>query len=138
MPSHPCLDPHDHYAQDEVLVAFQTIERGIRLISALDVWDNDILLDLEDFQRLALESEILDDYRHPDGSGLTPAAWTGVFPTPGEDGAHLPRRRRLLGYAEDHAPPPRGKSLRASVRRPAARAATEPTSEGAPPMPRGG
>jgi hypothetical protein len=60
-----------------VLVAFETMESGIRLVTALDVSDNDILLDLEDFQRLAVESEILDDYRYPGGSGLTPSRVDG-------------------------------------------------------------
>lgn len=63
MPSHACIDPHDPYAQAEVLVEFETIAGGIRLISARDAADDDILSDLEDVQRHALESEILDDYR---------------------------------------------------------------------------
>ncbi|WP_375463240.1 hypothetical protein [uncultured Methylobacterium sp.] len=64
MPSHFCIDPHDPYAQAEVLVEFETTAGGVRLISARDAADDDILSDLEDVQRHALESEILDDYRH--------------------------------------------------------------------------
>ncbi|KST61217.1 hypothetical protein AO398_00570 [Methylobacterium sp. GXS13] len=64
MPSHACVDPQDQYAQAEVLVAFETTDRGVRLVSAHDASDDDILPGLEDFQRQALESEILDDYRH--------------------------------------------------------------------------
>lgn len=65
MPSHACIDPQDQYAQAEVLVAFETTDRGVRLVSAHDASDDDILPELEDLQRRALESEILDDYRHP-------------------------------------------------------------------------
>lgn len=63
MPSHFCIDPHDPYAEAEVLVEFMTVAGEIRLISARDAADDDILADLEDVQRHALESEILDDYR---------------------------------------------------------------------------
>ncbi|MBO1021901.1 hypothetical protein IPV08_18265 [Methylobacterium sp. SD274] len=71
MPSHACIDPQDQYAQAEVLVTFETMADGVRLVSAHDASGDDILLGLEDRQRQALESEILDDYRHPRGSGLT-------------------------------------------------------------------
>lgn len=72
MPSHACIDPQDQYAQAEVLVAFETTSGGVRLVSALDASDEDILPELEDLQRLTLESEILEDYRQPGGSRLTP------------------------------------------------------------------
>jgi hypothetical protein len=65
MPSHACIDPQDQYAQAEVLLAFETTDHGVRLVSAHDASDDDILPELEDLQRRALESEILDDYRHP-------------------------------------------------------------------------
>ncbi|KQT50592.1 hypothetical protein ASG52_07230 [Methylobacterium sp. Leaf456] len=71
MPSHACIDPQDQYAQAEVLVTFETMADGVRLVSAHDAFDNDILPELEHFQRRALESEIIDDYRHPRGSGPT-------------------------------------------------------------------
>lgn len=35
----------------------------IRLLSVRDAWGEDILADLEDVQRQALEREILDDYQ---------------------------------------------------------------------------
>ncbi|MCJ2055006.1 hypothetical protein MKL09_00315 [Methylobacterium sp. J-048] len=63
MPSHVCIDPNDLYAQEEVLVAFETIAGVVTLISARDASDGDILPNLEDVQRRAIESEILDDYR---------------------------------------------------------------------------
>ena len=63
MPSHACIDPNDHYAQTEVLVVFEAVPGGVRLISVRDAADEDILSDLEDVQRRALESEIRDDYR---------------------------------------------------------------------------
>ncbi len=70
MPRHACIDPQDQYAQAEVLVTFETMPDGVRLVSAHDASDDDILPELEDLQRRALESEILDDYRHPRGAGL--------------------------------------------------------------------
>ncbi|MCJ2015608.1 hypothetical protein [Methylobacterium sp. J-076] len=63
MPSHACIDPNDPYAQEEVLVAFETIAGVVMLISARDASDVDILPDLEDVQRCALENEIIADYR---------------------------------------------------------------------------
>ncbi|MCJ2094305.1 hypothetical protein MKK67_17660 [Methylobacterium sp. J-072] len=62
MPSHACIDPHDQYAQEEVLVVFETTAGVVKLISAHDAWDDDILPELEAVQRQALEREILDDY----------------------------------------------------------------------------
>lgn len=63
MPHHACIDPHDQYAQAEVLVEFEALAGAVRLIAARDASDDDILPDLEEVQRRALESEILDDYR---------------------------------------------------------------------------
>jgi len=63
MPSHACIDPNDQYAQTEVLVEFETMAGAVKLIAAHDAWNDDILPDLEDVQRRALESEILDDYQ---------------------------------------------------------------------------
>ncbi|GJE58061.1 hypothetical protein [Methylobacterium trifolii] len=63
MPIHFCIDPHDQYAQAEVSVEFEQTADAIRLISARDASQDDILPDLEDVQRRALESEIIDDYR---------------------------------------------------------------------------
>lgn len=69
MPSHACIDPQDQYAQAEVLVTFETVDDGVRLVSAHDASDDDILPGLEDLQRRALASEILEDYRHARGPG---------------------------------------------------------------------
>ncbi|WP_051439842.1 hypothetical protein [Methylobacterium sp. 10] len=69
MPSHTCIDPQDQYAQAEVLVTFETVADGVRLVSAHNASDDDILPGLEDLQRRALASEILEDYRHACGSG---------------------------------------------------------------------
>ena len=69
MPSHACIDPNDPYAQAEVLVAFKMIAGVVRLVSAHDATDADILPDLEDIQRRALVSEILDDWRQDRPSG---------------------------------------------------------------------
>jgi hypothetical protein len=71
MPSHACIDPQDQYGQAEVLVTFETMTDGVRLVSAYDASDDDILPGLEELQRQALESEIRDDYRHPRGFGLS-------------------------------------------------------------------
>jgi hypothetical protein len=68
MPRHACIDPQDQYAQAEVLVTFETIADVVRLVSAHDAFDDDILPGLEDLQRQALESEIIDDYPRPRGS----------------------------------------------------------------------
>lgn len=60
---HTCIDPNDPYAQAEVLVRFEMTAGVVRLVSAHDATDNDILPHLEDVQRRALRAEILDDYR---------------------------------------------------------------------------
>ncbi|MDO9425217.1 MAG: hypothetical protein Q7T93_00110 [Methylobacterium sp.] len=71
MPSHVCIDFQDQYAQAEVLVTFETMADGVQLVSAHDASDDDILPGLEDLQRRALESEILDDCRRALGNGRT-------------------------------------------------------------------
>lgn len=58
MPEHLCLDPHDPYAQRQVLVAFEISASGIRLISAVDGDGEDILADLEEVQRRDLAREV--------------------------------------------------------------------------------
>jgi hypothetical protein len=63
LPSHACIDPSDPYAQEEILVMFETMAGVVRLVSAHDASNGDILPTLEDVERRALESEILDDYR---------------------------------------------------------------------------
>lgn len=71
MPHHACIDPNDQYAQAEAMVEFETMAGVVRLISVRDALDEDILPDLEEVQRQALEREILDDFQHfaptPDG-----------------------------------------------------------------------
>lgn len=63
MPSHYCIDPHDQYSQAELLVEFEGSIGNMRLISARDDADEDVLSDLEGPERLALETEITADYR---------------------------------------------------------------------------
>jgi hypothetical protein len=63
MPTHRCIDPHDPFAQAEVLVDFEVMASGVRLISVRDASDSDTLSDLDEVHRQALESEILDVYR---------------------------------------------------------------------------
>lgn len=60
MPKLACIDPHDPYAQREVLVEFECIGSGFRLIAAVDDCDDDILSDLVDAQRDDLLREIAD------------------------------------------------------------------------------
>jgi hypothetical protein len=64
MPHHACIDPQDQYGEAEVLVEFETLAGVVRLISVRDASNEDILPDLDDVQRQALRSEILDDFRH--------------------------------------------------------------------------
>lgn len=71
MPHHACIDPQDQYAQAEAMVEFETVAGVVRLIAVRDAGDEDILPDLEDVHRQALEREILDDFPQlssmPDG-----------------------------------------------------------------------
>ena len=60
MPKHLCVDPHDPYAQREVLVVFEREDAGIRLISVTDASGQDILPDLEEVQRQDLRREIAE------------------------------------------------------------------------------
>lgn len=41
MPKHYCLDPHDPYAEREVLVEYEPTAAGLRLIAAIDDCDED-------------------------------------------------------------------------------------------------
>ncbi|MGN8097785.1 hypothetical protein [Methylobacterium sp. 22177] len=50
MPRHYCLDPHDPYAEHEVLVEFEITARGLRLIAAIEAGGEDILTDLTETQ----------------------------------------------------------------------------------------
>ncbi|TXN21825.1 hypothetical protein [Methylobacterium sp. WL9] len=61
MPRHYCLNPHDQYSQSELLVEFEARGEGIKLISAQDASGDDVLCELEDIERRALESEITAD-----------------------------------------------------------------------------
>lgn len=63
MMSHHCLDPHDPYAQAEVLVTFEGLFPDIRLVSAIDGEGDDILSDLIDEQKRDLIEEIAASYR---------------------------------------------------------------------------
>lgn len=56
--THLCLDPHDPFAEREVLVAFKLDASGIRLIAARDAEGYDILPDLIDVQRDDLRREL--------------------------------------------------------------------------------
>lgn len=62
MMSHRCLDPHDSYAQAEVLVTFEGVFPDLRLLSAIDGEGDDILPDLIDEQRGDLIQEIAEFY----------------------------------------------------------------------------
>ncbi|WP_027171284.1 hypothetical protein [Methylobacterium sp. 10] len=62
MMSHRCLDPHDSYAQAEVLVTFEGVFPDLRLLSAIDGEGDDILPDLIDEQRRDLIQEIAEFY----------------------------------------------------------------------------
>lgn len=62
MMSHHCLDPHDPYAQAEVLVTFEGVFPDIRLLSAIDREGDDILSDLIDEQKRDLIDEIAAFY----------------------------------------------------------------------------
>lgn len=63
MPSHSRIDPQDQYSQAELLVEFEGSVGNVKLISAHDGADEDILFDLEDTEKRALETEIAADYR---------------------------------------------------------------------------
>ncbi|WP_342108357.1 hypothetical protein [Methylobacterium sp. SI9] len=56
--THNCLDPHDPFAEREVLVAFDIDASGIRLLAARDAEGHDILPDLIEVQRDDLRSEL--------------------------------------------------------------------------------
>lgn len=56
--THNCLDPHDPFAEREVLVEFEIDASGIRLIAARDAEGHDILPDLIDVQRDDLRCEL--------------------------------------------------------------------------------
>ncbi|TXM72744.1 hypothetical protein FV226_11205 [Methylobacterium sp. WL12] len=60
MPKHLCIDPHDPYAQHEVLVEFERDGSGLRLVAVIDGYDDDILGDLVEAQREDLRREIAD------------------------------------------------------------------------------
>lgn len=60
MPKHYCLDPHDPFAEREVLVTFETCEGDIRLVSAIDADGDDILSDLSEFQQEGLRRELAE------------------------------------------------------------------------------
>lgn len=62
MMSHHCLDPHDSYAQAEVLVTFEGAFPDVHLVSAIDGDGDDILPDLIDEQRRDLIQEIAAFY----------------------------------------------------------------------------
>ena len=74
MPKHYCLDPHDPYAEREVLVEFQQTTAGLLLIAAVDDCDEDILPDLIDSQCEDLRRELaaLQGPSRPGGSSALP------------------------------------------------------------------
>lgn len=79
MPKHYCLDPHDPYAEREVLVEFHPTALGLILIAAIDDCDEDILPDLIDAQcddlrrELAMAGQIPNDSGPLSGATATPA-----------------------------------------------------------------
>lgn len=58
MPTHKCLDPHDPYAEHEVLVEFEITSSGLRLVSVIDDQHDEILHDLIEPQREDLRREL--------------------------------------------------------------------------------
>lgn len=76
MPKHYCIDPHDPYAEREVLVEFQSSTDGLILIAAIDDCDEDILPDLIDAQRDDLRRELAMACPIPNGSDQRPVATT--------------------------------------------------------------
>ncbi|KST56999.1 hypothetical protein AO398_26240 [Methylobacterium sp. GXS13] len=70
MPKHYCLDPHDPYAEREVLVEFVVTAPGLILIAAIDDCDEDILPDLIDAQCDDLRREIIMACNAPIGAYL--------------------------------------------------------------------
>ena len=60
MPKHLCIDPHDPYAQNEVMVEFERDGSSLRLVAVIDDRDGDILADLDDAQRNDLRRELAD------------------------------------------------------------------------------
>ena len=56
--THNCLDPHDPFAEREVLVEFAIDASGIRLIAAKDAEGHAILPDLIDVQRDDLRCDL--------------------------------------------------------------------------------
>lgn len=80
MYKHNCIDPHDPFAEREVLVEFEIVASGIRLLAARDREGHDILLDLADAQRDDLCCELA---AQPWGQGAdqivaTRADWAGT------------------------------------------------------------
>lgn len=75
MPKHYCLDPHDPYAEREVLVEFQPTTAGLLLIAAVDDCDEDILPDLIDAQCEDLRRELAAALQEPSGPG-----WSSAVP----------------------------------------------------------
>lgn len=65
MPKHLCIDPHDPYAQDEVMVEFERIGSGFRLVAVIDDRHDDILDDLVEAQCDDLRRELADADRTP-------------------------------------------------------------------------
>ena len=58
MPKHLCIDPHDPYAQHEVMVEFERTGSGFHLVAVIDELDDDILGDLVEAQRDDLQREL--------------------------------------------------------------------------------
>lgn len=70
MPKHKCLDPHDPYAEHEVLVEFEVTTSGLRLVSVIDDHRDDILADLIEPQCEDLRRELAEaGWRQVQGRG---------------------------------------------------------------------
>ena len=72
MLTHSCLDPHDPFAEREVLVEFTHDTAGLRLLAARDAEGYDILPDLLDVQRDDLRRELAARGRNAGPAGLRP------------------------------------------------------------------
>ncbi len=68
MPKHYCIDPHDSYAQREVLVEFAGCPYDVHLIAAIDESGADILPDHVEEQCRDLQREIAAFFRFPEPS----------------------------------------------------------------------
>lgn len=72
MPKHLCIEPHDPYAQGEVLLEFEPTGAGFRLVAVIDDHHGDILPDLVEAQCDDLRCELAEAGRLPFGFPCLP------------------------------------------------------------------